>query len=164
MILAREHTNLRDPQKGRAYPIVIPRGFSAAAKVEISFELTDRAQGGLLDDGKAAVVDRQVADVQSQEHVLAELGEVVVAQLQVVDDGVGSALKDRHGAVDMLALRGLTQNVQTVLFHAARARRDFGRRRTLVLIVLRRDGPQGQEGGPRQHREHAPDPGPPGGS
>lgn len=108
----------------------------------------------------------EVADVQAQEHELQQLGQRVVPQLKVKDDGVAAPLERVHGLVDVLRLGGLAQDVQAVLLDGAAARLDLHGRRAAVLADLaalrgRAARQRHQDEGHRHERSQEPR-GPPG--
>lgn len=74
----------------------------------------------------------EVSDVEAEEHEALQLGQVVVPQLQVEDDH-GLALQSLHGPVDVLLVRELAQDVQSVLLHRTRAWRYVRAGRALLL-------------------------------
>lgn len=60
----------------------------------------------------------QVSNVQSEKDEPCQLGQVVVAQLQIEDDQPRFRLQRGHSMEDLLDIRELTENVQAVLLHA----------------------------------------------
>lgn len=60
----------------------------------------------------------QVSNVQSEKDEPCQLGQVVVAQLQIEDDQPRLRLQRGHRMEDLLDIRELTENVQAVLLHA----------------------------------------------
>lgn len=57
---------------------------------------THGTEWGLLDDWEWAVVDGEVSDVDAKEHEALQLGQIVMAQLQVEDDDRGLSLQNCH--------------------------------------------------------------------
>lgn len=116
-------------------------------------KLTQRAERRLLDGRQTAVVDRQMPDVQRQEHEALQLGQVVVAQLQIEDDRI-LALEGAHGPRNVLHVRGLTQNVQPVLLDLALARINVRHRWTRLRWPSLTGGQRGHRDQHQPCRDH----------
>lgn len=78
-------------------------------------------------------MDGQVTDVKGQEDEALQLGQIVVAKLQVEDDGT-LALQRAHRLGDVRQIGGLAQDVQPVLLHRADAGRDLALLRTHLSL------------------------------
>lgn len=97
--------------------------------------LTQRTQGVLLDGCQAAVVNGQMADVEREEHKSLQFGKIVVAQLQIENDGT-LAFQSAQGFRDVHQVGGLTKDIEAVLLHGADAGRNFTLLRTNLLLPL----------------------------
>lgn len=86
--------------------------------------LTQRTQCILLDGRQAAVVYCQMAYVQSQKYETLQLGQIIVAELQIKYDRTFS-LQRAHRFGNMHQIRGLAQYIQSVLLHRAYAGRNI---------------------------------------
>lgn len=76
-------------------------------------------------------------DIEPQEHEPLQLGQVVVPELEVEDDG-GAALEGGHGLVDVARVGELAQEVQAVLLDLAGAGGDLGMRGALLHALRAR--------------------------
>lgn len=63
--------------------------------------LTDGTQGRFLELRQAAVVDGQMADVEAEEHVRLQFGQIVVPEPEIEDDSVGPSFERGHHIGDV---------------------------------------------------------------
>ena len=96
---------------------------------------TQRVERRHFDHGKTAVVDGQVADIQSEEQEVLQFGQVVVTEFQVEYDFVGS-FKLGHRVADVLLVCELAEDVEAVLLDGTQTWRKIVTR--WALVVLRR--------------------------
>jgi hypothetical protein len=84
----------------------------------VAYAPTQNIDWRLFDDSEAAVVDGEVADDQSKEQEVLQLGQVVVTQFQVEYDFFGS-LQLGHRVIDVLLVRELAQDIEAVCLDGA---------------------------------------------
>lgn len=78
-----------------------------------------------------------MSDVQSKEYKPRQLGQVIVAELQIEDDQARLGLEGCHRVQNLLVVRELTKDVQAVLLHATLAGGDFGVGGAALLDALK---------------------------
>lgn len=76
-----------------------------------------------------------MSDVHAEEDEALQLGQVVVAELEVVNDDGRLPLEDGHGSRDVEHICELTEDVQTVLLDGALAGGDLRVRGALVVAL-----------------------------